>query len=113
VKKRKPSSKPRKWKIQTMAEKGQLASLYPWRELLDSYVYAPDDRVNAHLQERDGKWIMQVVIDGKRYAGERPTLEQAFKATTNLIYKHAKEFWLRMDSHAVIRNFEDFLKGEI
>ena len=112
-KKRKLSGKPRKRRTQTLAEKGQLATLYPWQELLDSYIYAPDARVNANLQERDGKWIMQVVIDGKRYAGERPTLDAALKATANLIYKHAKEFWLRMDARVVTRNLEDFLKGEI
>jgi hypothetical protein len=101
-KKRKSSGKPRKRRTQTVAKKGTEVQLYKWQELLDSYVFAPDDKVNATLVERDGKWTMLLVVDGKRYVGERPTLEEAYKATSDLLYTKAKKYWLRQDAHLVI-----------
>jgi len=89
-------AKARKRRVQTLAEKGQLAALYPWQEVLDSYVFMPDDKCRVFITEQDGKWSMTANIDGKHYSGVRPTLEDAFKACANLLYKHAKDFWLRM-----------------
>ena len=51
-------------------------------------------------------------MNGQKYHGERKTLEAAFKATTNLIYKHAREYWLKMDARTVTPHFADFLKEE-
>ena len=101
-KKRKSSGRPRKRRFQTVSERAGKTELYKWQELLDSYVFAPDDTVNATLVERDGKWTMVLVVDGKRYVGERPTLEEAFKATSDLLYIKAKKYWLRQDAHVVI-----------
>lgn len=100
--KKKRPGKPRKRRFQTVAEKGTEIQLYKWQELLDSYVFAPDETVNATLVERDGKWTMVLVVNGKRYVGERPTLEEAYKATSDLLYLKAKKYWLRQDAHVVI-----------
>jgi hypothetical protein len=101
--------RPRKRRTQTLAEKGQLAALYPWQEVLDSYVFMPDDSCRVFITEQDGKWSMTANISGKHYSGERPTLEDAFKACANLLYKHAKDFWLRMDTRAVTAPWVDKL----
>ena len=96
--------KPRKRRVQTLAEKGVGAvKLYEWTSLLGkAYMYAPAPDVWATLVEQDGKWVMSVKLKGQKYHGERPTLEAAFKATCNLIFKHAKHYWLRMDPRIVI-----------
>jgi hypothetical protein len=105
--------KPRKRRTQTLAEKGTGEKLYAWQSVFGkAFTYAPSPDVRATIIEQDGKWIMAVKLNGQKYVGERPTLEAAFKATCNLIYKHAREFWLRMNSKAVIEHFSDFLKGE-
>jgi len=67
-------AKARKRRVQTLAEKGQLAALYPWQEVLDSYVFMPDDKCRVFITEQDGKWSMTANIDGKHYSGVRPTL---------------------------------------
>jgi hypothetical protein len=101
-KKRRASGKPRKRLTQTRAERGtEPAVIYKWQEVLDSFVFNPDEKVNVILAEDAGKWTMTAELMGKRYVGDRPTLEEAFKATANLIYKHTKEYWLRMDARPV------------
>ena len=102
--------RPRKRLTQTLAEKGQLAALYPWQSVLDSvFTFKPSKDVSVEIMEQDGKWAMTANISGKHYSGERPTLEDAFKACANLLYKHAKDFWLRMDTRAVTAPWVDKL----
>ena len=103
--------KARKRRTQTLAEKGQLAALYPWQEVLDSYVFMPHESCRVFITEQNGKWNMTANISGKHYSGERPTLEDAFKACANLLYKHAKDFWLRMDTRAVTAPWKETLPG--
>jgi hypothetical protein len=103
--------KPRKRRTQTLAEKGVGGTLHSWQALLDSYVFAPTPEVMATLIERDGVWVMTVSANGKRYVGERLTLEDAFKATANLLYKQAKDVWLRMESSAVTESWAHTLEG--
>ena len=93
----------RKRRAQTLAEQGTAtAKLYPWTSMLDEvFTFAPSPEVWAQLSHEDGKWSMAVRIGKQNYSGERPTLEEAFRATADLLYKHAKEFWLCMDSQAV------------
>jgi hypothetical protein len=87
--------------------------LFPWTTLLGKqFTYAPSPDVWATLTEQDGKWLMAVKLKGQKYVGERKTLEEAFRATSNLIFKHARVYWLKMDAHLVIGYFDDFLKGE-
>ncbi len=103
---------PRKRRTQTIAEKGtaQAPVLYCWEELLDSYLFRPSETCSATLTERDGKWEMLLQVNGKRYVGSRPTLEEAFKATDRLIYKEAKEYWLRSDARAVLEQWKGTLE---
>ena len=111
---RRKSKRPRKRLTQTLAEKGtEPTVLYRWVEVLDSFVFNPDAKVNLIIMEQDGRWLSTAVIMGKRYVGWRDNLEQAFKATANLLYQHAKEYWLRMDSRPITAKFHDFLKGEV
>ena len=107
--------KPRKSRYQTMAEKSVgPAEVFVWKSLLGkAFTYAPAPEVWATVVEQDGKWVMAVKLNGQRYHGERKTLEAAFKATTNLIYKHAREYWLKMDARTVTPHFADFLKEEL
>jgi len=78
-------------------------------EVLDSFVFNPVAEVNVILAADAGKWVMTVTIKGKRYVGERATLEEAFKATANLLFKHAKEVWLRMDARIVTGPWSNIL----
>jgi hypothetical protein len=103
------AKKARKRRTQTLAEKGQLASLYPWQNVLDSYVFMPDDSCRVFITEQDGKWSMTANIGGKHYSGERSTLEEAYKACANLLFKHAKGYWLRMDARAVTAPWKETL----
>ena len=106
--------KPRKSRYQTMAEKSVgPAEVFVWKSLLGkAFTYAPSPEVWATVVEQDGRWVMAVKLNGQKYHGERKTLEAAFKATTNLIYKHAREYWLKMDARTVTPHFADFLKEE-
>ncbi len=102
--------RPRKRRTQTLAEKGQLAALYPWQEVLGMYSFNPHKDVSAVIVMTDSwRWEARVMIHGKRYVGVRSTLEDAFKACANLLYKHAKDFWLRMDTRAVTAPWVDKL----
>jgi hypothetical protein len=95
--------KARKRRTQTLAEKGVgEVKLYAWTSVLDkAFTFAPAPDVLATLVEQDDKWVMAVKLNGQKFHGERSTLEDAFKATANLIYKHARHYWLRMDARAV------------
>jgi hypothetical protein len=103
--------KPRKRRTQTMAEKSTAGGkLFVWQGVMGkAFTYAPSPNVWATLVEQDGKWIMAVKLDGQKFHGERETLEAAFKATANLIYKHARPYWLQMDARGVTKFFDDFL----
>lgn len=106
--------KPRKRRTQTLAEKSTNGGkMYPWQNVMGSYCFAPVPEVWATLKEQEGQWLMNVKLNGQKFHGERPTLEDAFKATAGLLYKHAREFWLNMDGRVVTADFHDFLKGEL
>ncbi len=53
---------------------------------------------------------MVLQVNGKRYVGSRPTLEEAFKATDRLIYKEAKEYWLKSDASVVLEQWKGTLE---
>jgi len=110
AKKRRASTKPRKRRVQTLADKGAERTLLKWQEMFGSYVFNPDENINVVLAKESGKWTMTALLFGKRYIGERPVLREAWDAVNNLLYKQAKEYWLRMDSHVVSKAFPDFLK---
>lgn len=101
--------KPRKRRTQTMAE--TTGPTYAWTTLLDTYKFHPADTVDVTLAEQAGEWHMRAVIDGRTYVGKRTTLEDAFKATAQLLYKQAKEFWLRMDTRVVTAPWSSTLEG--
>ena len=102
--------RPRKRLTQTLAEKGQLAALYPWQSVLDSvFTFKPSKDVSVEIMEQDGKWRMTADINGKHYVGVRTTLEEAYKACANLLFKHAKGHWLRMDARAVTAPWKETL----
>jgi len=104
------AKKARKRRTQTLAEKGQLAALYPWQSVLDSvFTFKPSKDVSVEITEQDGKWSMTANIGGKHYSGERSTLEEAYKACANLLFKHAKGYWLRMDARAVTAPWKETL----
>ena len=107
-----PPRKLRKRRTQTIAEKGTMQApvLYRWEMLLDSYIFCPSETCSANLTERDGKWDMVVEVNGKRFVGSRPSLEEAFKATDHLIYKEAKEYWLRSDASIVLAPWKGTLE---
>jgi len=114
AKKRKASTKPRKRRTQTLAEKGNEPGVtYRWVELFDSFVFNPDSKVNIVITKENGKWHSTAEIMGKRYVGDRDNLETLFKAVANILYRNAKEYWLKMDSRVVTAKFPDFLKGEV
>jgi hypothetical protein len=93
--------KPRKSRVQTLAEKGVASECYAWRRMLSSYSFkAPN--VDANIAQLGEGYTMAVVINGQRYLGNRPTLEAAFKATSDLIFKHAKKVWLKTDATVIM-----------
>lgn len=92
--------KPRKRRTQTMAE-ATGGPVYLWKRLLNSYSFNPSEACNIVLTEMNGKWTMKAVINRKTYVGTRDTLEDAFKATAHLMFKKAKDYWLRMDARIV------------
>ena len=96
--------KPRKRRTQTLAEKGteEAPAQYRWEEFLGNYTFKPSGTCNATIAPLGEGWTMAAVIDGKRYLGKRPTLEEAFKATDQLIFQHARKYWLRMDARVVL-----------
>ena len=104
------STKPRKRREYAPKEE---TKLYVWQAVFGkAFTFAPSPNVWATIIEQDGKWIMAVKLNGQKYSGERETLEAAFKATSNLIYKHARRYWLQMDARPVTKFFDDFLRRE-
>jgi uncharacterized metal-binding protein len=47
-------------------------------------------------------WKMSASIGGKKYRGERPTLEEAAKASDRLLYKNLPHVWTVTDARAII-----------
>lgn len=78
------------------------SELLEWREEFGRYIFDPDETVRIEIFEESGKWKSRVVIEGQKYSAERPTLEEAYKATSDLLYKKAKKYWLRQDAKAVM-----------
>ena len=107
---KKSTNKPRKRRTQTLAEKGTVEHpvLYRWAQMLDSYTFeAPN--VDARLTHQGDVWFMAVKINGKNYVGNRPTLEDAFKATDRLIFLHTKDIWAKSDSSALLEPWKGVL----
>lgn len=78
--------------------------LYAWDSTIDGgYAFNPVDDVSVVLTPGAGTWAMLVQASGKRYVGSRATLEEAYKAACNLLYKVAKDYWLRMDGNAPMK----------
>lgn len=96
-----------------MAEKGVEVKRYTWVQIMDCFSFDPHPSVRVVLQKVKEKWTMQALLHGKRYVGERTGLREAFSAVNDLLFKHEKEFWLRMDSRVINDAFPDFLKGEL
>jgi hypothetical protein len=82
--------------------------LYSWVEVVTLgvtwYSFAPDIHVEASLKPGPGgTWEMALrAPTGQHYKGTRPTLEEAYKATSDLLYKVAKPYWLREESRVVM-----------
>lgn len=69
---------------------------YSWATTIDGgYTFNPVDAVLAVLTPTDGNWAMLVQAGGRRYTGQRATLEEAFKATDALLFREAKDFWTK------------------
>jgi hypothetical protein len=69
---------------------------YSWAATIDGgYTFNPVDAVLAVLTPVEEKWAMLVQIGGKRYTGQRATLEDAFKATDALLFREAKNVWTK------------------
>jgi hypothetical protein len=87
-----------------------------WFATNDGY-YLECEPVNARLEmlaetfSLDTKtvWQMRVRIGNQWYRGERPTLEEAFKAADRLIYEKAKDVWLKSKATAVTSKFAEVL----
>ena len=47
-------------------------------------------------------WRMRVKADGKVFSGERETLEDAFKATDRLVYKHFPHVWTSTNCRVIL-----------
>lgn len=75
---------------------------YAWKRMMGTYVFNPVPGVSAKLEEAGTKWSMTVLINGHRFTGQRDTLEEAFKATDRLLFKHAKDYWLKSLCHEVL-----------
>ena len=94
---KKPSTKRR-----ANREAAKPAALYAWQQTFDGgYSFMPDATVQATLTPYGGTWVMLVHANGKNYTGTRDTLEDAYKATANLLYKVARPYWLAMDARLV------------
>ena len=103
--------KPRKRRTQTIADKGTDTApvLFRWTTMLGTYSFFPCPAVRADLVEKDGVWYMAVKIDGQKYSGKRSSLEDAFKATDALLFKHARRYWLKSDASVVLAPWKGIL----
>jgi hypothetical protein len=86
---------------------GKPVPLYPWAQVVTLgvtwYSFTPDTHVEASIKPAAGQqWEMLLRAHGQRYKGTRPTLEDAYKALDDLMFKVAKPYWLKQDAHAVI-----------
>jgi hypothetical protein len=104
--------KPRKRRVQTIAEKGAASERYAWKEMFGRYTLkAP--AVDADIAKLGEGWTMVVVIGGQRFLGNRPTLEAAYKATSDLLFKHAKKIWLKEDATVIMAPWKGRLDENI
>ena len=86
--------------------------LHEWRRVDNMYVLTipPSTNVSIWNPKYDGAvWRMQATFNGKRYVGERATLEEAFRAVCGLLHKHHQDIFWRIDTHVVVDNW----RGEL
>jgi hypothetical protein len=74
-----------------------------------AYVLNIDGLVTARIwQWDDGTWQMRIKFAKNPVArsGERPTLEEAFKASDRLLHKHLPHVWTVTDARAIISSWK-------
>jgi hypothetical protein len=87
-------------------EDAQLA----WKASIGGYeLRDADGQTVAELSSSGSEWSMLVLADGKRYVGKRESLELAFKAIADMLYKVRKSVWLRMSCQEVMAPWQSDL----
>ena len=88
--------------------------LYAWEKMKGEQAYKlnipPASRLQLWNPKYDGAvWKMHAELGGKKYTGERDTLEEAFRAVCGLLHKYHKDIFWRIDTHVVVDNW----RGEL
>ena len=65
-----------------------------------------------YIWEEHGKWIMTATLGGKKFRGERGSLEDAAKAAERLLYKNFSNVWTQTDASAIINPWKGDLTYE-
>lgn len=60
-----------------------------------------------YIWEERGKWHMTATLSGKKFRGERKTLEDAAKAADRLLYEKFPNVWTQTDASVTIRPWAD------
>ena len=63
------------------------------------------DGLTARIWHEAGVWNARVGADGNVYVAARPTLEETFKDTDRLIYKHRPAAWTETDCRCIMKTF--------
>jgi hypothetical protein len=64
-----------------------------WKVSGPGYEFSAEGCVANIMPCTDGHWHMVVHVGAKHYYGNRPTLEEAAKATNKLMHDKANEAW--------------------
>lgn len=78
--------------------------LYHWQKCLGGFKITWLGGL-IHLTIGDKKWMIRAKIGDTFFGGERATLELAFKTADALMWKHAKEIWLKTNASTVLKEF--------
>lgn len=90
--------------LQTFKSIPVIDKLYHWQKVVGGFkIIWPGGIV--HLTIGDKKWMVKAKIEDTFYTGERATLELAFKTADALMWKHAKDIWLKTNASTVLREF--------
>ena len=80
---------------------------------VDSYSLHIAGVITQRIWVQDGVWCMRTTVynNGKSgFAGHRPTLEEAAKASERLLYKNFPHVWTVTDARAIMKSWKGDLR---
>lgn len=77
---------------------------FVWEENANGFILRLPNKQYAKLIKFDN-WKIDAILNNKAFKGERPTLEEAFRALDKVIHRETDGIWTKINPRVIIREF--------